>query len=416
LFLKVPPKGGFFDRGSCDKIQISMAINKTEEVEKLLSRNVEEVIEKENLKKRLLGGDKLRVKFGIDPTAPDLHLGHAVVLRKLRDFQKLGHKVVLVIGDFTGTIGDPSGKNETRKPLTEKEVKGNMKSYLAQAAKIIDIKKTEVVYNSRWFKEGGVKAILELAGASSIQQVLKRADFKKRLDEGHDITLLEVLYSVFQGYDSLKIKASIELGGTDQKFNLLMGRRVQRHFGMKEQDVMTLPLLEGTDGEKKMSKSYGNYIGLSEFSDQMFGKVMKIPDKMMERYFEFCTDLNSDEIKNLKKELLPRDLKAKLGYEIVKIYHGEKAARAARENFDKIFSKKEFSGDLPILKVKNKKMSVVDLVYQSGVVKSKSEAWRLVEQGGFSVDGETKKDPKELLNLKGGEILRIGKKSFFKTN
>ncbi|MEK7514305.1 MAG: tyrosine--tRNA ligase, partial [Patescibacteria group bacterium] len=229
-----------------------MAISKEEKIKNLLERNVQEVIEVEHLRKLLLNGKKLRVKLGIDPTSPDLHLGHAVILRKLREFQDLGHKVVLIIGDFTGKIGDPSGRSETRKPLTDKQVKENMKSYLKQAGKVINIKKAEVVFNSRWFVKDGIQKMIELATASSIQQVLRRADFKKRIAEDSDITLLEILYPLFQGYDSLKIKADVELGGIDQKFNLLMGRRVQRHFGMKEQDILMVPLLEGLDGVKKM--------------------------------------------------------------------------------------------------------------------------------------------------------------------
>jgi tyrosyl-tRNA synthetase len=228
------------------------------------------------------------------------------------------------------------------------------------------------------------------------------------------VTLLEMLYPILQGYDSIKVKANVELGGTDQTFNLLMGRRIQRHFKMDEQDVMTMDLLEGLDGEKKMSKSYGNYIGLNDSPEQMFGKVMTVPDKMVGRYFDLCTDLPKEQVNSFSKKLDPKNLKIRLAEEIVKIYYGEKKAQMARENFDKMFSKKEAPSDAPILKLKNKNISVVDLVFQSGVVKSKSEAWRLIEQGGFSVDGEVRKNPKESLNLKGGENLRIGKKSFFR--
>lgn len=385
-----------------------------EKIDSLLDRGVVEVIEREHLQKILLSNKKLRVKFGIDPTGSDIHIGHAIVLRKLRAFQDLGHKAILVIGDFTATIGDPSGRSEIRKPLTLKEVKQNMKNYLIQAGKILDLKKAEIFYNSSWFLKEGLESFFNLASASTIQQVLRRADFKKRLDDGQDVTLLEMLYPILQGYDSIKVKANVELGGTDQTFNLLMGRRIQRHFKMDEQDVMTMDLLEGLDGEKKMSKSYGNYIGLNDSPEQMFGKVMTVPDKMVGRYFDLCTDLPKEQVNSFSKKLDPKNLKIRLAEEIVKIYYGEKKAQMARENFDKMFSKKEAPSDAPILKLKNKNISVVDLVFQSGVVKSKSEAWRLIEQGGFSVDGEVHKNPKESLSLKGGENLRIGKKSFFR--
>lgn len=388
-------------------------MDKKNKIKNLLSRNIEEVIEWEHLEKALLGGKKLRVKLGIDPTAPDLHLGHAGILMKLRDFQELGHKVVLIIGDFTGKIGDPSGRSETRKPLTDIEVRKNMKSYLAQAGKIIDVKKTEVVYNSLWFARASISKMVELSMASTVQQVMKRADFKKRLENDNDITVLEILYPLFQGYDSYMVRADVELGGTDQKFNLLMGRRVQRYFGMKEQDILTVPLLEGLDGIRKMSKSFDNYIALNDEPTQMFGKVMSVPDGLIEKYFEFCTNLLPEEIANAKKDLRPRDLKAKLGFEIVKIYYGDKRAREAQENFSRVFSKRDLSGKLPILKVKGR-ISPVDLVLKSGVASSKARAWRLVEQGGFSVGERVTKDPKEALIFGGGETVRVGKKSFFR--
>lgn len=390
-----------------------MAIGKEEKIKNLLTRNVQEVIQLEHLRGMLLGGKKLRVKFGIDPTSSDLHLGHAVILRKLREFQDLGHKVVLIIGDFTGKIGDPSGRSETRKPLSEKEVKENMKSYLSQASKVVDVKKAEIVYNSRWFLKEGLQKMIELAMASTIQQVLRRADFKKRLEEDSDITILELLYPLFQGYDSLQVKADVELGGIDQKFNLLMGRRIQRHFGMKEQDVLMMPLLEGLDGAKKMSKSYGNYIGLNEKSDSMFGKVMSLPDQFVAKYFYFCTDMEKSAISSLEKKLDPKSFKEKLAFEILKIYRGEKEASAARENFLNLFSKKAKPETLPILKAA-KEITAADLVFASKVVSSKAQAWRLVEQGGLSLDEKQKKNPKEVLILKGGETVKIGKKSFFR--
>jgi len=384
-----------------------------EKIEHLLSRNVEEVTLKDHLRKELLSGKKLRVKFGIDPTSPDLHLGHAVVLRKLREFQDLGCVAVLVIGDFTGQIGDPSGRSETRKRLSAEEVKKNEKAYLEHAGKILDLKKAEVLHNNEWFGKEGIKTFLELAGTASMQQILHRADFKKRLIH-EDVTLLEVLYPLFQGYDSVKVRADVELGGTDQLFNLLIGRQVQKRFGMDEQDIVTAPLLEGLDGERKMSKSYGNYIGLNDAPEDMFGKVMSIPDKLTNRYFMLCTDLAEGEIEKLEKELKPKDLKIRLGFEIVKLYHGEKAAAAAKENFAKIFSRKEMPDDLPGLKLKGKSLSALDIVIASGVTKSKSEARRLIEQGGFEFNRKATKNPQDMLKIEGGEAIRIGKKRFFR--
>ncbi len=390
-------------------------------IDELLARNVEEVVEKEHLRRALASGKKLRVKLGIDPTSPDLHLGHAVVLRKLREFQELGHRIVLIIGDFTGRVGDPSGRSETRKPLMAEEVERNMKGYLAQAGKIIDVKKAEIVHNGDWFEKEGIDQIVRLASAGTFQQVLRRADFKKRIDAGQDITFLELLYPLFQGYDSVKVRADVEVGGTDQTFNLLMGRRVQRHFGMPEQDIMTFPLLEGLDGTRKMSKSYGNYVGLTDAPDDMFGKIMSVPDKLVGRYFMLCTGLDEAEVRALRKSLAPKALKQRLASEIVKLYHGAAAAKAAQEQFEKVFSRKEMPDNLPPLKVRVSDEGLVsdtvialNVVLLSGAAKSKSEARRLIEQGGFEMDGKVVKDPQEPLKIKGGEVVRIGKKRFYR--
>src|SRR3989338_8165632 len=263
--------------------------NKLDKIDELLTRGVEEVLDKEHLRKAILS-KQIRIKFGIDPTMPDLHLGHSVVLRKLRQFQDLGHQVVLIIGDYTEMIGDPTGRTETSKVLTEQEVKDNMEKYLDQVGKILNIKKTEVRYNSEWLDKG-LQGILSLAQAGTVNQMLRRADFRQRMDNDLDITVLELMYPLMQGYDSVAVKADVELGGTDQKFNLLIGRRVQRHFNQAEQDVVTVPLLEGLDGVKKMSKSFGNYIALDEKPGDMFGKIMSIPDALISKYIELCTDL-----------------------------------------------------------------------------------------------------------------------------
>lgn len=397
---------------------MSKIITDENKIKELLSRGMEEVIVKESLEKKLKSGKQLRVKFGIDPTAPDIHLGHTVALRKLKQFQDLGHKIVLIIGDFTAMIGDPSGRSETRKPLTKKEVKNNLKNYLTGAGKIINIKKAEVNYNSKWFGKN-VEPILELSRAGSIQQVLHRADFQKRISEGRDITLLEALYPLFQGYDSVKVKSNVEIGGTDQKFNLLMGRQIQRHFDLEEQDIITLPLLEGTDGVRKMSKSYGNYIGVAENPNDMLGKIMSLPDYLIGKYFILCTDIADEKLIKMDQDmksgkLNPRDAKLNLAFEIVKIYHGEKKAQKAKDEFINIFSKKELPTDIEEFKLKNNIVNIIELLCESGLASSRGEAKRLAEQGGVRINNEVEKNWVIRREFKGGEILQVGKRKFLK--
>ena len=393
---------------------MSVMETKPGKIDHLLSRNVETVIEKEHLWKALESGRKLRVKLGIDPTSPDLHLGHAVVLQKLKEFQDLGHQAVLIIGDFTARIGDPTGRSQVRKPLSETEIKANERAYLKQAGLVIDVKKAEVHHNSEWLLKEGVNGLFALTAAGTMQQMLRRADFKERLAAGGDVTVTELLYPLLQGYDSVKVKADVELGGNDQLLNLLAGRKVQRHFGMEEQDVLTAPLLEGLDGEKKMSKSYGNYIGLTDVPEDMFGKTMSLPDTLVEKYFLFCTGLSATEIESLKNELGPKELKERLGFLLVSRYHGEKQARMAQEHFEKLFSKKEVPEDAPELKVSGSAISALDLVMASGAAKSKSDARRLIEQGGVELGSRILKNPQEMLTVNGGEVARIGKRRFFR--
>ncbi len=381
----------------------------------LLTRGVVEVIGKDHLEKQLQSGRKLRVKFGIDPTAPDLHLGHTVPLRKLRQFQDAGHQAVLIIGDFTARIGDPTGRSEERKPLTEKQVKSNLKEYLNQAGEILDVKKLEVHYNSKWFLKEGVASILELSRSGTIQQVLHRADFKKRINEGHDITLLEMMYPLFQGYDSVKVKADLEIGGTDQKFNLLMGRRVQRHFGIPEQDIMTLPLLEGVDGIHKMSKSRGNYIGLTEDPVIMYGKMMSIPDSLTIKYAELLTDLNLGDMESAVKSD-PRSAKMKLAREIVKMYHNERAALGAEDEFVRVVSNKETPTEVESLKLKVKSLSLVDLLVETKMASSKSDARRLVDQGGVKINSEKQSDATREIDLSKEILLQVGRHKFLKVS
>lgn len=385
-----------------------------EKIDMLLSRNVEEVILKDHLRAALASGKKLRVKFGIDPTSPDLHLGHAVVLRKLREFQDANCAAVLVVGDFTAQIGDPSGRDKTRPVLTAAEVKMNMKDYLKQAGQILDMKKVDIVYNSTWLDKLRSSDLLELLGYISLQQLASREDFQKRISAHLPVQMRELLYPVMQAYDSVAVKADVELGGTDQTFNLMAGRDLMGKLGMKPQDIMTLPLLEGLDGTRKMSKSYGNYIGLADEPDEMFGKVMSLPDSLMLRYFALCTDVSAEEVGEWSKKIGPKDLKMKLAFEIVNLYHGEKKAHDAKNHFDKLFSKKEMPDDLPEFAVKARMMSALDLIMESGATKSKSDARRLIEQGGFEISGKVVKDPQEELKLKDGEVVRIGKKRFFR--
>lgn len=372
--------------------------------DKLLTRGAEEVIVKEHLEAVLKSGKKLRVKFGIDPTAPFIHLGHSIPLRKLREFQDAGHQAVLIIGDFTATIGDPSGHSAERRPLTEKEVKQNLKKYLKLAGKIIDIRKAEIQYNSKWLGKK-VATLLEIAKAGTINQMFQRAEFKKRIEEGGSVTLLEALYPLFQGYDSVAVKADVEISGTDQKFNLLMGREMQKHFGLPEQDIVMLPLLEGTDGVKKMSKSAGNYIAIDAEPDDMFGKIMSIPDNLIDKYY---TLLTGEE----RKISGPREAKLELARVIVGMYHGAKAGESAKENFIKVFSEHRMPEKRAVVK-EAAGMTIVDGILKAGAAASKSEAWRLVEQGGVEISGQKVTDPGA--KIPAGATVKVGKRHYFDT-
>ncbi len=375
--------------------------------DKLLTRGVSEVIVREDLEKDLASGRKLRVKLGIDPTAPDLHLGHTVPLRKLRQFQDAGHQAVLIIGDFTAMIGDPSGRAGAREPLTEEQIQKHLKKFLRQAGKILDLDKLEVVYNSQWFQDNALKTVIELSKTGTLQQMMHRADFKKRLAEGGDVTLLETMYPLFQGYDSVMIKSDLEIGGTDQKFNLLAGRQVQKKFGMKPQNIITTPLIEGIDGIKKMSKSLGNYIGLEDEPNDMFNKIMSLPDELLPKYYETLTDID------FPLDEYPRTAKLALGRIIVGMYNGEKAGEQAAENFISVFSEKKLPDKIPELRITDHELSLVDLLVMVRI-KSKSEARRLIEQGGVKIDDEVKNDSSEIIKVKSKSVLQIGKRKFFR--
>lgn len=378
----------------------------------LIKRGAVQIISEEELKKKLEASiakkKPLVVKAGFDPTAPDIHLGHTVLLRKLRQFQDLGHKVIFLIGDFTARIGDPSGRSEIRKQLTREEVLKNAVTYKKQVSKVLDIGKLKVTFNSEWFEKMSVLDILQLTMHATVAQMLAREDFKKRMSKNEDISLLEFMYPLLQGYDSVKLEADVELGGTDQIFNLLMGRDIQKDFAQAQQVVITMPLLEGTDGVQKMSKSYGNYIGINETAISMFGKIMSISDELMFKYFELLTD----EDLNVVKALHPKEAKLRLAQDIVSQYHGERESIKAREEFERVFAQKELPKDMPVYKLTGGKNNIVDLLIDSGLVKSKNEARRLIQQG--AVDLNEERVLTDAYSVESCGILKVGSRRFLK--
>ncbi|MDO8507685.1 MAG: tyrosine--tRNA ligase [bacterium] len=382
-------------------------------IEKLLNKNVEEVIVKKDLEKLLLSGKKLRIYIGVDPSSPVIHIGHAVGLRKLREFQDLGHKVIFLIGDFTGRIGDPSGKTNQRVPLTEEEVLENAKTYLDQASKIIDIKKAEIRYNAEWLDKLTFKDVVMLASNFTVQQMIERDMFKERLKTNKPIGLHEFLYPLMVGYDSVALDVDIEMGGTDQTFNMLAGRTLMKTMKGKEKHVLSVPLLLGTDG-RKMSKSYGNVIGVDDPADDMFGKVMSIKDELIIQYFELCTDRDDEEIKEITKKLKggenPRNLKFELAKDIVTTYHSSKAAETAGQEFEKIFKDKGKPTDMPKVSY-SKGDKLVDVLVESKIVDSKSEVRRLIQQNGVKDNDETVTDIDYTL-ANGKHTVQVGKRRF----
>lgn len=384
-------------------------------IEELLTRGVDEVIEKESLKKKLESGKQLRIKLGIDPTGSQLHIGHAVPLRKLKQFQDLGHQVILLIGDYTATIGDPSGRDETRPILSVEQIKENEKTYIDQAAKVLDMSKVEIRHNSEWYGQPNFTGLLmELTSKITVARILERDDFQKRIKEGSDIQMQEIMYPLLQGYDSIALKADVELGGTDQKFNLLMGRKLQKRYDQVEQDIITVPLLVGTDGVKKMSKTYGNFIALEDEANEMFGKTMSVADGLIVKYFELATDVSMEEIKELEKELKngtnPRDLKMRLASEIVKMYHSEEEVKKAQENFINTFAKKQIPDEMPEIKPSVYDITVV--LVESKICKSKSEVRQMIDQGGVKVNEEKVPAGEYNFVVKAGDIIQKGSRFF----
>jgi len=387
-------------------------------VEEVLTRGVEKVINLDHLRKRLLSGRKLRIKHGIDPTGPKIHIGRATQLWKLKDFQELGHKIILIIGDFTAQIGDASDKQAMRRPLTAKEVKENMKNYIKQIAKILDIKKVEFHYNSEWLNKLTIKKLLNLAMNFTAQQTIQRRNFKERWERGKPIGLHELAYPLLQGYDSVAVKADVELGGFDQLFNLKAGRDIQKIFGQESQDIMTLKMLFGLDG-RKMSTSWGNVINITDKSEEQFGKIMSMKDELILDYFELCTRITLEEIKKMGKELKknqinPRDLKLKLAREIVRLYHGKKAAKRAEKEFRRVFERKELPSRIPNISIKVKKLNILNLLVETKLTSSKSEAKRLILQKAVKINGVLKENWQEIIEIKNGMVIQVGKRRFRK--
>jgi tyrosyl-tRNA synthetase len=380
----------------------------------LIKRGAEELLVEIELLDKLKADRPLRVKAGFDPTAPDLHLGHTVLINKLRHFQELGHHVMFLIGDFTGMIGDPTGKNATRPPLSREQIKQNALTYQDQVFKILDPAKTEICFNSSWFDALGAAGMIKLAAQHTVARMLERDDFAKRYAGNQPIAIHEFLYPLCQGYDSVAMQADVELGGTDQKFNLLVGRELQKHYGQAPQCILTMPLLEGLDGVNKMSKSLGNYIGIAEPPQEIFGKVMSISDVLMWRYFDLLSFRSSQEISNLKRDVdagaNPRDVKILLAQELVARFHSQAAAGRALEDFQARFQRGAMPEDMPQLSIPSGQIAQV--LKQSGLVASTSEALRMIDGGGVRIDGEKVSDKALMLAAGSTVVLQVGKRKF----
>ncbi|HKL17060.1 MAG TPA: tyrosine--tRNA ligase [Patescibacteria group bacterium] len=392
-------------------------MSQKEKVKKLLSLNVEKIINKESLKSRLLSGKKLRIKHGIDPTSPNLHIGHAIVLWKLKEFQDLGHKIVLILGSFTAQIGDPSDKLNKRPFLSKQEVEENLKEYKNQIGKILDASKVEWHKNNEWFKDISLREFDNLAELFSVQQMMARRNFKKRWDNDKEISIRELHYPLYQGYDSVAVKADVEVAGNDQLFNILAGRKIQQAYNQEPQDILTVKMLTGTDNNK-MSKSQGNVIYISDTPKNQYGKIMSLQDSLILPYFKLCTNYPKEKVKELEKKLKagdnPRDIKAKLAYEIVKIYHGQEKANKAAKEFDRVFKEKKLPKNTFGFKIKEKEYKLADLIKKVGFTKSKSQARRLIEQGAVRINKKKINDRHFSFVPKGGEIIQVGKKRFIR--
>ncbi len=389
-----------------------------EKIHNILNRGTIEVLVKKDLENKLLSGKRLNIKFGIDPSGKDLHIGHMVPLRKLREFQELGHHIQLLFGNFTGQIGDPTGKNEARKIKTQQELEENAKTYLSQAKKVLDIDKVNVVWNADWLGKLNFADVIKLCANFTVSQMMERDMFQERIKKNQPICVHEFMYPLMQGYDSVALKSDVEIGATEQTFNLLAGRILQKAYGQTPQDIITVPILEGTDGKMKMGKSENNYIGVTEAPAEMYGKIMSIPDTLIVRYFELATDLATDEIYDIKKQLSegenPRNLKMKLARTIVGIYHDKESAKSAENEFVEIFSNKGLPDNIEEKVLLCTIIGIVDLLNDTKSVPSKNEARRLIEQGGIKVDGEKVTDVAMSIDLRKEILLQVGKRKFLR--
>ncbi len=398
--------------------------NEVERQYNILKRGCEEVINeiefKQKLEKSIKNNKPLKIKLGIDPTGSDLHIGHAVPLRKLKQFQDLGHTVQFLIGTFTARIGDPTGKSETRKMLSNDAVQENIKTYIDQLGIILDLEKTEIKYNGDWLEKLSLEEVLNLLSQFTVSQMVSREDFSKRLAENKPVSLIEFMYPIMQGYDSVALECDVELGATEQKFNILRGRDLQKAYGQEQQICLLMPILEGLDGVEKMSKSLNNYIGITEAPNDMFGKVMSISDELMFRYYEIITEIPLEEIEKMKMDITngalhPMEAKKNLGKELVTIYHGAEEGIKAKEWFENVFSKKNLDVDLPEVEIAGKEEGIIELLVNTlKFANTTSEARRLIEQGGFKINDEAIKDVKSSIKLESGMIIRAGKKKIVK--
>lgn len=411
------------DQNKEGKLTAEQQANVNQQVERLM-RGVVEVVPEEAFRKKIeksvRTGTPLKIKLGMDPSAPDVHIGHTVVLQKLRQFQDFGHHIQLLIGDFTGKIGDPTGKSETRKVLTDEQVKQNAQTYVEQYGKVLDMSKTEILYNSQWLGELKFEEVLKLAGQMTVARMLERDDFSKRYKSGQPISVHEFFYPLMQGYDSVAMDTDIEVGGTDQTFNLLMGRQLQDAYGKEKQAMLTLPLIEGLDGVRKMSKSLNNYIGIDESPNEIFGKSMSIPDELMIKYYKLATDISMDEINTLEQGLAagtvhPRDAKMRLGHKFVEMYHSASAAEEAKSYFETVFQKRSLPDDMPAVNwAGENEISLIDLLVELKMQASKGEARRMIQGGGVKINEEKQEDIKAIIKIEDGMIIQVGKRKFVK--
>ena len=385
------------------------------QIKNILDRGVTDVIIRSELEKKLKSEKKLRIKFGIDPTGSDLHLGHAVVLNKLKHFQDAGHTCILLIGDYTARIGDPTGKSETRKMLSEADIRKNMQDYINQASKILDIDKLEIRHNSEWYGKMNMAEILELTSKRTVNQMLQREDFKNRINSGREVSVVEMMYPLMQGYDSVALDCDVEIGGTDQLFNMLVGRDLQKIYECKkQQNVITVPILEGLDGKEKMSKSLNNYIGLTESPKEIYGKTLSLPDELIVKYFKLATHLPLDQISTIEDQMKsgenPKNFKMQLAKELVSFYHDRNSAEAAEQEFQNIFAKGQIPTDIEEINLEKPNYNTVDLIVEAQLLTSKSEARRMVQQGAVKINDEKIEDINQEISITEKTLIKVGKR------